>query len=150
MPSFSITPARITEPAVGACVCASGSHVCSGNSGTLTANAIAKARKIHRTADQSNGFALVDVSATCCDSAISTRSKSSGGFRSSSARARSSSISAWRGGVDAAARLGLLLRLDGGLLAGHRCGLVVGRHAVLVQEGEADDADEHAAPSRTS
>ena len=33
------------EPAVGASVWASGSHVCSGNTGTLTANAIAKARK---------------------------------------------------------------------------------------------------------
>ena len=41
VPSFSITPARITEPAVGASVCASGSQVCSGKSGTL----IAKARK---------------------------------------------------------------------------------------------------------
>ena len=41
VPSFSITPARITEPAVGASVCASGSQVCSGKSGTL----MAKARK---------------------------------------------------------------------------------------------------------
>ena len=48
MPSFSITPARITEPPVGAWVCASGSQVCSGNSGTLTANAMAKAKNSHR------------------------------------------------------------------------------------------------------
>ena len=32
----------MTEPPVGAWVCASGSHVCTGNSGTLTANAMAK------------------------------------------------------------------------------------------------------------
>ena len=44
-PSFSSTPARITEPAVGACTCASGSHVCSGKSGTLMAKATAKAMK---------------------------------------------------------------------------------------------------------
>ena len=45
MPSFSITPARITEPAVGASVCASGSQVCSGKSGTLIANARKNAPK---------------------------------------------------------------------------------------------------------
>ena len=33
------TPASSTEPAVGASVCASGSHVCSGHAGSLTANA---------------------------------------------------------------------------------------------------------------
>ena len=44
MPIFSSTPARITDPAVGASVCASGSQVCSGNSGTLTANAAKNAR----------------------------------------------------------------------------------------------------------
>src|SRR3954451_9254803 len=37
VPILSITPARITEPAVGASVCASGSHVWNGNMGTLTA-----------------------------------------------------------------------------------------------------------------
>ena len=84
----------MTDPAVGAWVCASGNQVCRGKSGTFTANATAKARKIHRTADQSIGFELVEVSVMCCDSAISTRSKSSGGFRSSSALARFSSISA--------------------------------------------------------
>ena len=40
-PSLSITAARITEPAVGASVWASGSQVWNGNIGTL----IAKARK---------------------------------------------------------------------------------------------------------
>ena len=34
-----MTPARITDPAVGASVCASGSHVWNGNIGTLIANA---------------------------------------------------------------------------------------------------------------
>ena len=48
MPSFSITAARITEPAVGALVWASGSQVCTGNSGTFTAKASANARNSHR------------------------------------------------------------------------------------------------------
>ncbi len=39
VPIFSKTPARMTEPAVGASVCASGSHVWNGNIGTLIANA---------------------------------------------------------------------------------------------------------------
>ncbi len=38
-------PARITEPAVGASTCASGSQVWNGTSGTLIAKAIANARK---------------------------------------------------------------------------------------------------------
>src|SRR3979490_2506847 len=37
-PIFRKTPARITEPAVGASTCASGSQVCTGHIGTLTAN----------------------------------------------------------------------------------------------------------------
>src|SRR3954471_16999003 len=37
-PSFSSTPARITEPAVGAWTCASGSQVWTGHIGILTAN----------------------------------------------------------------------------------------------------------------
>ncbi len=45
MPNFSITPARITEPPVGASTCASGNQVCSGKTGTLIANASAKAPK---------------------------------------------------------------------------------------------------------
>ncbi len=47
MPIFRSTPARITEPAVGASVCASGSQVWNGNSGTFTANAIANATNSH-------------------------------------------------------------------------------------------------------
>ena len=78
MPSFSSTPARITDPAVGASVWASGSHVCIGNSGTLTASATANARKIQRAADQSKGLALDESSTTVRPSAISTTSKLSG------------------------------------------------------------------------
>ena len=48
VPTFSRTPARSTEPAVGASVCASGSQVCSGKSGTFTANATKNARKSQR------------------------------------------------------------------------------------------------------
>ncbi len=45
MPILSSTPARITEPAVGAWTWASGSQVWNGNSGTLMAKASANARK---------------------------------------------------------------------------------------------------------
>src|SRR5450759_4754558 len=43
VPIFSKTPARMTEPAVGASTCASGSQVWNGNIGTLMANPIKKA-----------------------------------------------------------------------------------------------------------
>ena len=103
---------------------------------------MAKARKIHRTADQSRG-SPVEVSVRCCDSAISTRSKSSGGLRSSSARATFSSMSAWVAASMPPAAMASCCACGRGLLGGHRLRLVVGGHAVLVQEGEADDADEH-------
>src|SRR5215470_2461694 len=45
VPIFSKTPARMTEPAVGASVCASGSHVWKGNMGTLMAKAKKKPQK---------------------------------------------------------------------------------------------------------
>src|SRR5438132_11232285 len=45
VPIFSSTPARITDPAVGASTWASGSQVWNGTSGTLIAKAIANARK---------------------------------------------------------------------------------------------------------
>ncbi len=45
MPSLSITAARTTEPAVGACTWASGSQVCTGHIGTLMKKAMAKAQK---------------------------------------------------------------------------------------------------------
>ena len=47
MPIFRRTPARITDPAVGACTCASGSQVWKGNMGTLIAKPRKKARKTH-------------------------------------------------------------------------------------------------------
>ena len=39
--------ARITEPAVGASTCASGSHVCTGHIGIFTANEAKKASHSH-------------------------------------------------------------------------------------------------------
>src|SRR5215469_2479542 len=45
VPIFSSTPARMTEPAVGASVCASGSQVWNGNIGTFIANAKKKPQK---------------------------------------------------------------------------------------------------------
>lgn len=47
VPIFKRTPARITEPIVGASTCASGNHMCTGNKGTLTAREIKKHN--HRT-----------------------------------------------------------------------------------------------------
>ena len=47
MPIFRRTPARITDPAVGACTCASGSQVWNGNIGTLIAKPRKKARNTH-------------------------------------------------------------------------------------------------------
>ena len=47
VPIFSSTAARMTEPAVGASVCASGSQVWNGNIGTLTANPRKNARNTH-------------------------------------------------------------------------------------------------------
>ena len=55
----------MTEPAVGACVCASGNQVCNGKSGTFTAKAIANAKNNHRPV----------LAAKFAPSAISTRSK---------------------------------------------------------------------------
>src|SRR5271166_1259529 len=47
VPIFSRTLARITEPAVGASVCASGSQVWNGNMGTFTAKPTKKAQNTH-------------------------------------------------------------------------------------------------------
>ena len=47
VPIFSRTLARITEPAVGASVCASGSQVWKGNIGTFTAKPTKKAQNTH-------------------------------------------------------------------------------------------------------
>ena len=61
MPSLSITPASTIEPAVGACVWASGSHVCNGKIGTLTANAMAKAKNSQRPVEAAK-FAPSEIS----------------------------------------------------------------------------------------
>ncbi len=47
VPIFSSTAARITEPAVGASTCASGSQVWNGNIGTLMAKPMKNAQKTH-------------------------------------------------------------------------------------------------------
>src|SRR5271165_5838051 len=54
VPIFSRTPARITEPAVGASTCASGSQVWNGNIGTL----IAKPRKNAKNSQIAAGPAI--------------------------------------------------------------------------------------------
>src|SRR5215469_1624331 len=51
VPIFNKTPARITEPAVGASVCASGSQVWNGNIGTLMAKAKKNPQKSHAFRD---------------------------------------------------------------------------------------------------
>ena len=47
VPILSMTAARSTDPAVGASVCASGSHVCTGNIGTLMTKASVNAAHSH-------------------------------------------------------------------------------------------------------
>src|SRR5215472_14455865 len=49
VPIFNRTLARITDPAVGASVCASGSQVWNGNIGTFTAKPTKKAQKTHHS-----------------------------------------------------------------------------------------------------
>ena len=44
-PSFNKTPARIIEIGVGASTCASGSHVCTGKTGTLITKPMRSSRK---------------------------------------------------------------------------------------------------------
>src|SRR3989304_293596 len=51
-PIFRRIPARMTEPAVGASVCASGSHVWKGNIGTLMAKERKKASQTRFWKDQ--------------------------------------------------------------------------------------------------
>src|SRR5580693_7476602 len=71
VPIFNKTPAKITEPAVGASVCASGNHVWNGNMGTLIANAKKKAQNSNTCVLVSNcgtvaskvGMSNVDVPA---------------------------------------------------------------------------------------
>ena len=47
-PAFSSSAARTIEPYVGASVCASGSHVCNGKTGTFTAKPTKNATNSHR------------------------------------------------------------------------------------------------------
>ena len=58
MPIFSSTPARITEPAVGASTWASGSQVCRGKTGTLMAKARMKAPNSHSWACRDRSRAM--------------------------------------------------------------------------------------------
>ena len=59
VPIFSNTPAKMTEPPVGACVCASGNQVCSGKIGTFTANAMAKGSEMAARGDFRGGQAIM-------------------------------------------------------------------------------------------
>src|ERR1700723_3874471 len=67
VPIFKSTPARMTDPAVGASVCASGSQVWNGNIGTL----IAKAKK----KPQKSQFCKSRANMACGDIKISRISK---------------------------------------------------------------------------
>src|SRR5579862_6415329 len=58
VPIFSSTLARITDPAVGASVCASGSHVWNGNIGTFTAKPTKNAQKTHHWMLLASGVAI--------------------------------------------------------------------------------------------
>src|SRR5579864_5735832 len=58
VPIFSSTLARITDPAVGASVCASGSQVWNGNIGTFTAKPTKNAQNIHH-AMAAGGLAFI-------------------------------------------------------------------------------------------
>ena len=54
--------ASTTEPAVGASTWASGNQVCTGNIGTLTANAARKAKNSHICSVRSSGSAARSAS----------------------------------------------------------------------------------------
>src|SRR5260370_41689608 len=64
VPIFSKTPARITEPAVGASVCASGSHVWNGNMGTLMAKPKKKPEKSHTFSGAEKSWAAASSDGT--------------------------------------------------------------------------------------
>src|SRR6478752_4687602 len=59
-PIFSSTPARMTEPAVGASTCASGNHVCTGHIGSFTANEAKNASHSHHCISGGN-FTVMSV-----------------------------------------------------------------------------------------
>src|SRR5216684_5735986 len=58
VPIFNRTLARMTEPAVGASVCASGSQVWKGNMGTFTAKPTKNAQNTHQ-ATVAGGLAFI-------------------------------------------------------------------------------------------
>ena len=60
MPILSSTPARSTEPPVGASTWASGSQVWKGTIGTFTANPAMRARKIAISAAGGSGWARME------------------------------------------------------------------------------------------
>ena len=64
VPIFSRTPARITEPAVGASTCASGSQVWNGNIGTLIANPTKNARNTQNWRSAGMKGAILNSSVT--------------------------------------------------------------------------------------
>src|SRR5437867_9575163 len=64
VPIFNRTPARITDPAVGASVWASGSQVWNGHSGTLMQNANANARNSQNSARLEMSGALLRIVAS--------------------------------------------------------------------------------------
>ena len=76
VPIFSMMDARITEPAVGASTCASGSQVWNGNIGTFTAKARKKAPKSQYAAcGEGRAVAMIvsyEKSGTICESPCST------------------------------------------------------------------------------
>src|SRR6187397_2635639 len=84
VPSFSSTPAKSTLPAVGASTCASGNHVCSGNTGTFTMKPTLIAKKSATCVPCSSGCSVsqcasagIDVGTpTPCDEACSTSATS--------------------------------------------------------------------------
>src|ERR1022692_328542 len=59
VPILSKTPARMTEPAVGASTCASGSQVWNGNIGTLIANPMKNATKSQMATGKGILYAVV-------------------------------------------------------------------------------------------
>jgi hypothetical protein len=80
-PIFSSTPARMTDPAVGASTCASGNHVWTGHIGTFTAKDAKKARNSHfcapgeKTVCISVGMSVVPACSHIASSANSMRTE---------------------------------------------------------------------------
>src|SRR3954469_4663237 len=70
-PSFRSTPARITEPAVGAWTWASGNQVCTGHIGSFTAKLARKARNSHFCAPAGKLYAIsAGIEVVCAEVAM--------------------------------------------------------------------------------